>query len=150
MPDPFRPTSLTDPETEGTAARVVDACFRLHKALGPSLRERHYAKFLAHSLRRIGHVVQAETRFPLEYEGLRIEGALRTDLIVDRRVLVEVKANTEPFRYAEAQVLSYLRHTGLPLAFLVNFRSPLFRQGIRRYVNAPDAKPSEHFVFVPS
>lgn len=131
-------------EVEQLAASVVDAAFQLHRALGPTLREAHYQRFLHHALRRRGHTVERELRFPLEYDGLRIENALRIDLVVDASLIVEIKADYRPYHEHESQVLSYLEHTGLPIALLVNFRAPLFRNGVRRYINAHPGVPSPH------
>lgn len=85
-------------------------------------------------------------RFPLAYAGLRIEGALRLDMLVDGTLIVEVKADHRPAHEHEAQVLSYLRHTDLPLALLVNFRAPRFKNGVRRYIGRNAGEPSEFLV----
>ena len=124
------------PEVDRLASEIVDTAYHVHRALGPTLREKHYQRFMVHALRNRGHHVDQEVAYALEFEGLRIERALRIDLVVDRSIIVEVKADLRPHSEHEGQVLSYLTHTGLPLALLVNLRARYFRQGVRRYVNA--------------
>jgi iron complex transport system substrate-binding protein len=131
-----------DAGTEAIASKVVDAAWRVHQRLGPCLRESHYQRFLHHGLLRDGLKVAREVRFPLSFEGLRIEGALRLDLLVEECVVVEVKASALPLIHHEAQMLSYLRHTGLPIGFVVNFREPMFRASIRRYANSAPGRRS--------
>jgi GxxExxY protein len=85
-------------------------------------------------LGRRGLDVQAQVLLPMVYEGVRIEGAYRLDMIVEGLVVVEVKSVDALSRVHEAQILTYLRLTNCGIGFLMNFNVPLFKQGLRRFV----------------
>lgn len=104
---------------------IIDAAFKVHKTLGPGLLESVYEHCLCHEFRRRGVPFQSQLSLPVLYDGVSIETGLRIDLIVDERIIVEL--NT-------AQLLTYLKLTGLRLGLLINFNVPLIRDGIRRIV----------------
>ena len=122
------------PETESVAAEVVDAAFKVHNTLGPGLLESVYEVCLCYELeqRGIPHKVQAS--FPVKYKGVRLESGLRVDLLADNSVIVEIKAVEKMNSLFEAQVLTYLKLTGLRLGLLINFNVPLIKHGIKRIV----------------
>ena len=122
-------------QVEVVGSRVLDAAFRVHRALGPGHLESVYRRCLAHALRTDGADVQEEVWLPLEFEGLLVPRAFRADLIVQECVLVEVKAVEDLHPVHGAQVVSYLKWSGVPLGFLLNFHSPALRHGLRRFVN---------------
>ena len=122
------------PETEALAKQTVDAAMKVHRALGPGLLESVYEKCLTHELRIREIVVQAQVNVPVVYEGLRLESGLRLDLLIDKQLIVEIKAVEEMSRLFKAQVLTYLRLTNLRLALLINFNVPLLRDGIHRVI----------------
>lgn len=123
-----------DNETERIATIVVDSAFKVHKALGPGLLESVYEVCLLHELRLRGLRVESQRPVPILYEGLRIDAALRLDLLVNDLVIVELKAVDKMIPLYDAQLLSYLKLMKKRLAFLINFNVTLIKDGIRRIV----------------
>jgi GxxExxY protein len=119
-------------EIESIATTIVDAAFKVHRALGPGLLESVYELCLAHELRRRGVQLESQVKLPITYEGLTIDAGLRLDIIVARQVIVEVKAVEKMNPVFDAQLLTYLKLTGLRLGILINFNVPLVKDGIKR------------------
>jgi GxxExxY protein len=115
------------------AARItVNAAFSVHSQLGPGLLESVYEKCLAHAVRLRGLVVERQIAVPIEFEGLRLPTGLRMDMVVDSRLIVEVKAVDVLLPVHKAQLLTYLKLSGHRLGLLINFNVPLIRNGITR------------------
>ena len=114
---------------------IVDAAFKVHKALGPGLLEKVYEVCLCHELRKLGLNVERQLDIPIVYDGITFEEGLRLDLLVDNKVIIELKAVDVVNPVWEAQIISHLILTGKQLGYLINFNVPLIKQGIRRYVN---------------
>jgi GxxExxY protein len=114
------------------AGIVVDAALAVHRALGPGLLESVYSLCLAHELRKRGLRVLREVALPIEYDGVVLDAGLRLDMLVDDCVIVELKAVELILPVHHAQVLTYLKLTGHRLGLLINFNTPLIRDGIRR------------------
>lgn len=123
------------PVAEQVGAAILDAAFRIRSAVGPAALERVYARCLEQWLVRRGHVVEREKPLAVEVDGDVFPNVLRVDMVVDRVVVVELKAVETLLPVHEAQILSYLRVGGFPLGYLLNFCVPRMRGGIRRYVN---------------
>jgi GxxExxY protein len=122
------------PERAGTVARgCVNAALTVHKRLGPGLLESVYEVCLAHELRKDGLPAEGQLLIPLLYDGLEFEAAYRVDLLVDESVIVEVKSVDALAPVHEAQLLAYLKLSGLRLGLLINFNVPLLKHGIRRF-----------------
>jgi len=121
-------------ETEQLSKTVVDAAFKVHSTLGPGLLESVYEACLAHELKQRSIATETQLVIPIVYEGLRLEAGLRIDLLVKKQLLVEVKAVDQMNRVFKAQVLTYLKLTGLRLGLLINFNVPLIRNGIERII----------------
>lgn len=117
------------------AKTVVDAAFKVHKTLGPGLIESVYQSVLAHELRGRGLAVETEVSIPINYEGLQLETAFRADLIVESRLLIELKSIEQISPVHKKQVLTYLRLTKIKLGLLINFNVELIKNGIHRDVN---------------
>jgi iron complex transport system substrate-binding protein len=114
---------------------VVDAAIGIHKDLGPGLLESVYETVLAACLERRGHKVARQVPVDIEYDGMRFPGAFKIDLLVDDRLIVEIKS-VENFGRAHAkQLLTYLRLTRQPVGLLLNFSGETMKEGIRRLVN---------------
>lgn len=111
---------------------IVDTAFRIHRSLGPGLLESVYEKCLEHELRRRGIAVRSQVLLPVTYGGIQIDSGLRLDLIVEERIVVEVKAVETMHSLYTAQLLTYLKLTQLRVGFLINFNVPLIRNGIKR------------------
>lgn len=122
---------------ENTIAKnVVDAAIEVHRTLGgPGLLESVYEEALDWELRQRGFVVERQAIVPIRYKGNQLASPLRLDLLVDNRVVVEVKATTTYNPVFEAQALTYLRMLDLKLALVINFGEKFVKDGIRRVVN---------------
>jgi GxxExxY protein len=117
------------------SGQVVDAAIRVHSALGPGLLESAYEACLAYELRKRGQRVRTQIAMPIVYDGVRIELGYRADLIVDGVVLVELKTVAKLIPIHEAQLLSYLKLSGIRLGLLINFHEHRLKDGIKRLVN---------------
>ncbi|MFC0634754.1 GxxExxY protein [Brevundimonas balnearis] len=113
---------------------VMDAAFAVHRELGPGLLEGVYEHCLAADLARGGLSVERQVAVPVEYRGERIDAGFRLDLLVERRVIVEVKSIDALASIHTAQLLTYLRFAQVRLGYLVNFNSLRLKDGFRRIV----------------
>ncbi len=114
---------------------IVDAAFRVHVAVGPGLFESVYEALMEHELKKLGLRVERQVMVPLEYEGLRFDEAFRADMIVDERIIVELKSVVEVHPIYKKQLLTYLKLTGLSLGLLINFGADRIKDGVFRVAN---------------
>ncbi len=122
--------------TEDEIGRIiVDSALEVHKSLGPGLLESAYESCLKHELRIRNLRVKSQQELPLIYKGLKMEIAYRLDLLVEDKVIVEIKAVDKLSDVHLAQILSYLKLTDLRLGFLINFNVKLIKEGIKRVAN---------------
>jgi GxxExxY protein len=127
----FEPIAAED---DRIAAVIVDAAIAVHRALGPGLLESVYEVCLAHELRKRGLQVSRQEPMPITYDGLHFEEGFRCDLLVEGRVICEIKAVVELHPIYTAQVLTYLKFMNLRVAFLINFNERLLKDGLHRIV----------------
>ena len=120
---------------ESLASIVIDRAFHLHRDLGPGLLESVYEAVLAHELQERGLMVQRQKPVPIRYQGVELDEGFRLDLIVEDRLIVKLKSVEELHPVHPKQLLTYLRLMDLPLGLLINFGSPLLKQGVKRVVN---------------
>ena len=125
-------TNLTENQI---ASIIVDCCYHIHIELGPGLLESVYEEVLFHELTSRGLTVEKQKPLPVVWKDLKLNLGFRTDLIVIGKVIVEIKSVEEIHPVHPKQLLTYLRLTGLKLGLLVNFNSPLIKNGITRIVN---------------
>ena len=123
---------------------VLDVALRLHRDLGPGLLESVYVALLARRLEAAGYAVITQQLIAAEFEGLRIEAAFRADLLIDDRLIVEVKSVERLMPLHSKQLLTYLRLLNQPVGLLLNFGGETLKEGVRRIVNdyRPSAPPS--------
>jgi GxxExxY protein len=121
-------------DVEAVGRVVVDAAFQVHSAFGPGLLESAYEFCLEHELTQRGHTIQRQLTLPITYRGLKIDSAYRVDILVDARVIVEVKAVESELPVHKAQLMTYLRLASMRLGYLINFNVPVIRLGIRRII----------------
>jgi GxxExxY protein len=123
---------------------IVDAALKPHRGLGPGLLESVYEAVLARDLQRRGFGAERQKTFSFTYDGLRFADALRLDLLVDSRVIVEIKSVERLAPVHSKQLLTYLRLLDLPVGLLINFGAPRLKDGLHRIVNklAPTASPA--------
>src|SRR5262245_23388974 len=126
------PLEALPKKTNDVSQVVVDAAFAVHSQLGAGLLESVYEACLTHEIARRGLTLARQVSLPIVYGGVRLDAALRLDLVVDNCVIVEVKAIDALAPVHTAQVLTYLKLSGLRLGLLINFNVPLIRNGIRR------------------
>jgi GxxExxY protein len=119
---------------ENAARASVDAALQVHKALGPGLLESAYEHCLAFEIARRGLAVQRQLALPIVYEGERLDAGYRLDLVIEGTVIIEVKSIDALAPIHDAQVLTYLKLSGLRVGLLMNFNVALFRQGLKRFV----------------
>ncbi|MFI4862062.1 MAG: GxxExxY protein [Phycisphaerales bacterium JB063] len=118
---------------------VVDAAMKVHQALGPGLLESVYERILMYELRKRGLRVEAQIPVPIVFDGLAFDEAFRCDLLVEGKVVVELKSVEEVKNVHKKQVLTYLRLMDLRVGLLLNFGCELMKQGIHRISNGmPD------------
>jgi GxxExxY protein len=120
--------------TADEAKDIVDAALKVHRALGPGLPESAYQACLAHDLQRRRYQVECEVAVPLVFEGVPIEVGYRIDMRIDHLVLVENKTVEKILPIHLAQVLTYLKLSGLSLGLIINWNVILLRDGIQRVV----------------
>jgi iron complex transport system substrate-binding protein len=114
---------------------VLDAAIRLHRELGPGLLESVYEMVLAGQLARMGYGIARQHPVDIEFDGLRFEAAFRIDILVDERLLIEVKSVDQLHASHAKQLLTYLRLTKQPVGLLINFGGATLKEGFRRLVN---------------
>lgn len=114
---------------------IVDSAIAIHSALGPGLLESAYEAALAHELSSRGFQVDRQVALPLVYRGLRLEKGYRLDMLVGKRVVVEVKCIGAIHDVHVKQVLTYLRLSDLRIGLILNFRVRLMKEGIKRVVD---------------
>ena len=124
---------MTDDARELTG-RLIDAGLKVHRALGPGLPESVYEQCFARELELRGIVARRQIWLPIRYEGVELQAGYRLDLVVEGMVIVEVKAVETLSRLHQAQLLSYLRLSGLHVGLLMNFNVELFKDGLKRLV----------------
>ena len=128
--------------TENEIAReIVDAALKVHRALGPGLLESVYEIVLAYELERRGLRVMRQVPVSVRYEDLVIDGGFRADLIVERKVIVELKPVERTAPVHKKQTLTYVRLAGLRLGLLVNFGAALIKDRITRLANGLEDDP---------
>ena len=117
------------------ATEIVDAAFRIHLKLGPGLLESVYATVLAYELGRRGLRTVSQLAVPVVYENVRIDAGFRADLVVEEKVIVEIKSVEVLLPVHKKQLLTYLRLADKRLGLLINFQVALIKDGITRIVN---------------
>ena len=114
---------------------IVDGAVHLHQALGPGLLESVYEVTLTRRLEKAGLSVKRQAPVPIEFEGERFDEGFRADLIVEGKVIVELKSVRRVDPAHKKQVLTYLKLTGLKLGYLLNFGEALMKDGITRIIH---------------
>lgn len=122
-------------ETETLATIAVDCGFRLHRDLGPGLLESVYEAILADQLARKGLVVERQRPIPISYDGIDLAEGFRADLLLNGKLLIELKSVERLSPLHSKQVLTYLRLLDLPLGLLMNFGGATFKAGVCRIAN---------------
>lgn len=117
------------------ASIIVDCCYHIHVGLGPGLLESVYEEVLFSELIERGLQVERQKQLPVIWKDKKLDLGFRTDLIVENKVIIEIKSVLEINPVHPKQLMTYLKLSGLKLGLLVNFNSPLIKTGITRIVN---------------
>jgi len=117
------------------SGQIVDAAIHVHMRLGPGLLESVYERILAYELEKRGLSVEQQVPVPIVYDDLRFEEGFRADLIVEQSVAVELKSVETLAPIHSKQLLTYLKLLDYRLGLLINFGSPLLKDGIKRIAN---------------
>lgn len=130
-------------ELDDITGAIIDASIKIHRDLGPGLLESVYEVVLARSLERRGFQVERQKPIRFEYDGMVFEEGFRTDLLVDSRVVVELKSVEKLAPVYSKQLLTYIRLMNLPVGLLINFGGETLKEGLHRIVNSlpPSASP---------
>ena len=115
--------------------KIIGAALEIHKNIGPGLLESAYESALAFDLRELGFKVKQQVPMPFIYKGIKQDVGYRIDLMVNNKVLIEIKfvETLAPVHYS--QTLTYLKLSGLKLALLINFNTKVLKEGVHRIVN---------------
>lgn len=122
-------------DENGIAKLILDAAFVVHTKLGPGVFESVYEVTLAHELRKIGLFVERQKPMSILYDGIRFDEAFRSDLVINSKVVIELKSIATLSDVHLKQLLTQLRLTGLKLGLLINFGEAHLKNGIRRVIN---------------
>ena len=114
---------------------VVDICYKIHTKLGPGLLESVYEAILYYELNKLGLKVEKQKPLPVLWDEMVLEIGFRADLIVEDKVILEIKSVAELANVHPKQVLTYLRITDMKLGLLINFNETYIKDGIKRVVN---------------
>ena len=121
-------------ETERIAKSIVNCIFNVHSNLGPGLLESVYELCLCQELKTACLKFQRQKELPITYKGLRIDSGLRVDIVVEDRIILELKSVEDIIPVHMAQLMTYLKLSNMHLGFLVNFNVPLIKDGIKRII----------------
>ena len=114
---------------------IVDVCYKMHVKLGPGLLETVYETILFYELTKLGLTVEKQKPLPLLWDDLKMDVGFRADLIVEDKVIIEIKSVEQIAPVYGKQVLTYLKITNCKLGLLINFNEILIKNGITRIVN---------------
>ena len=114
---------------------IIGKAIEVHKILGPGLLESTYHECLSYELRKAGLNIKRELSLPIEYKEVRLDHGYRIDLLVEDKVVIEIKTVDNISPVHKAQILTYLRLGRYKVGLLINFNVPLLKDGIRRFIN---------------
>ena len=120
--------------TETIFKKILDISFYVHKRLGPGLLESAYEACLCYEINKSGLYVEKQKPLPLVYDEVKLEAGYRVDLLVEKQIIIEVKAVESLADIHMAQILTYLKLSGCKLGLLANFNVTYFRDGFRRVI----------------
>ncbi len=121
-------------ETNVISKAVIEGAFKVHKAIGPGLLESVYEICLCHELHKSGLRVRRQVNVPVVYDNIKFDAGFRLDLLVEEKVIVEIKAVDDMNPVFDAQLLTYLKLTNMRVGLLINYNYPIIKKGIKRLV----------------
>jgi GxxExxY protein len=136
-------------QRDEVSGRVIGAAIEVHRHLGPGLLESAYEECLCFELHERGIAYVRRVPLPIVFKGHRLDAGYRMDIVAEQQLIVEVKSVDQLMRIHEAQVLTYLRLSGLRTALLLNFNTVLLKHGLRRYKLSTSARSACSAVDLP-
>ena len=136
--------ALAGMDIEEIGRIAIDCGMEVHRKLGSGMLESAYETVMAHLLEQRGLSVVRQKLIPIEFDGLAIEQGFRADIVIEGRVLLELKSVAQAAPAHHKQVLTYLRFADLRLGYLMNFGGDTFREGLKRIVNNHTATGNAH------
>ena len=130
MADKYFPTA----EEETLYKEIVDCAFQVHSKLGPGLLERIYEVCFCHELSKKNIKFSTQVIIPVKYDGIVFEDGFKIDVLVEEKIICELKAVNEHKPVFDAQILSYMKLSKKHLGLLINFNVPLIKNGIKRFI----------------
>ena len=121
-------------EKEGMTGRIISAAIELHRELGHGLLESANEECLCRELVERGLLFERQRELPIMYKGSVVDGMYRLDLVVEGSVIIELKAVEVLAKIHEAQLLTYMRMSGIRIGLLINFNAALLKDGIKRFI----------------
>jgi GxxExxY protein len=115
--------------------RIIGVALELHKMYGPGMLESAWENALAYDLKELGHEVQQQVGLPFRHKEMKLDVGYRIDIVVDKKVIIEVKNIEDITEIHKAQILTYLKLSGYKLGLLINFNTIILKDGIHRFVN---------------
>lgn len=123
-----------DPHLNEITGAIVDSAFQVHEIVGPGLLESVYHRCLVIEMMNRGLKIEQEVAVPIRYKGYDVNSFYRIDILVEERVIVELKSVDRLLPVHDTQILSYLRLAQKKIGLLINFNVPLIKKGIRRFI----------------
>lgn len=120
--------------------KVLGLAIEVHRALGPGLLESAYCECLSYEIRSQGYYVESQKPLPIIYKDVKLEHGYRIDLLVENRLVLELKTVESFTQVHYAQILTYLKLGNYPLGLLINFHTKTLKEGIKRFINQPADK----------
>lgn len=117
---------------------IIGAAIEVHKALGPGLLESAYQECLYYELKSMGYSVQKEITQPIVYKDITLDHGYRIDLLVEHKIVVELKTVEKFTDVHTAQILTYMKLGDYPIGLLLNFNTKLLKNGIKRFINTSE------------
>ena len=121
-------------EFDELSNKVIGLAIEVHKQLGPGLLENTYKQCLAYELNQAGIRFQMEVEIPVEYKDIRISCGYRIDLIMENKLIIELKSVDKLHSVHEAQILTYMKLAKIKIGLLMNFNEKILKEGIKRFV----------------
>ncbi|WP_333873554.1 GxxExxY protein [Methylobacter sp.] len=121
-------------EFDNLSRQVIGCAIEVHQVLGAGLLESTYEKCLEHELHLVGLSYTVQQQLPVNYKGVELDCGYRLDLVVENKLIVELKSVDKLQKIHEAQILTYMKLTGLSVGLLINFNEILLKNGIKRFV----------------
>lgn len=129
------PANMKNYHENEIGTELLSCAIRVHSTLGPGLFEKVYQVCLQYELEKLGYTVELEKSLPVMYDDKKLEGGFKIDMVIDNKVLVELKCVEEISQKHFAQTLTYLRLSGIKLGYVLNFNASSMKDGIRRIIN---------------